>query len=208
MPSIKSLLFCIIIFSIFALSHTALPVAIFHGIGDSCSFPGTTDFVDYLKEKLQTEVKCIEQGNGFLTSWFAKFQKQSEMACDSIKNDPIFQGDFSVLGISQGALIARYIIQKCGMKGQVKNFVSISGPHMGIAGIPRLTCGWFCNIINNSIGKLIYYGIIQEHLGPAGYYKDRYNLDTYKEFSTFLSDLNNEKATKKRGIQGPYVEIR
>ena len=80
-----------------------------------------------------------------------------------MKNNPIFQGDFSVVGISQGCLIARYIIQKCQIKGKVRNFVSIDGPHMGVGIIPRLTCGWLCNIINKSIGKLMYSGIIQDN---------------------------------------------
>lgn len=172
---------------------SALPVAVFHGIGDACDFPGTTDFVEYLKEKLNTEVVCFEQGNGFFTSWFKKFHSQAEMACESVKKHPSFQGDFSILGISQGNLLARYVIQKCDMKGTVKNFVSIDGPHMGIGGIPRLTCGWLCDKINNAAGRLVYTAAFQEHLAPAGYYKDRNQLEVYRNYSTFLADLNNEK---------------
>lgn len=203
----KTSLFFILIFSLILCVQSPLPVAVFHGIGDACDFPGTTDFVDYLKEKLHTDVKCIEQGNGFFTSWFTKFFKQTEMACDSIKNDPIFQEDFSVLGISQGSLIARYIIQKCDMKGKVKNFVSIAGPHMGIAGIPRLNCGWFCEKINFLAGKLMYTDAFQNHLGPAGYYKDKFNLEVYKEYSSFLADLNNEKEVKNTEYKRRFSEL-
>lgn len=190
------LLLIFIIFSFISSTLQTLPVAVFHGIGDACDFPGTTDFVDYLKEKLKTEVRCIEQGNGFITSWFSKFSKQAEMACESIRNDPIFQGEFSVLGISQGTLIARYIIQHCNIKGIVKNFVSIAGPHMGIAAIPRLTCGWLCDQINGIAAKLFYTDIFQEHLAPAGYFKDRHNYESYQQYSTFLANLNNEKTVK------------
>jgi len=205
--SFRSTLFYVLILSLISVTNTALPLAVFHGIGDSCSFPGTTDFVDYLKEKLKTEVKCIEQGNGFFTSWFMKFHKQSEMACDSIRNDPLFQGEFSVLGISQGALIARHIIQKCNIKGKVKRFVSISGPHMGIAGVPRLNCGWLCDIINKGVGKLMYYGAVQEHLGPAGYFKDKYHMDSFLEFSSFLADLNNEKVEKSQAYKDRFGNL-
>jgi palmitoyl-protein thioesterase len=203
----KTSLFFIVILSLIVCIQSPLPVAVFHGIGDACNFPGTTDFVDYLREKLQTDVICIEQGNGFITSWFTKFQKQSEMACESIKSNPIFQGEFSVLGISQGNLIARYIIQKCDIKGKVKNFVSIDGPHMGIAGIPRLNCGWLCEKINNLAGKLMYTEAFQEHLGAAGYYKDKYHLDDYREFSTFLADLNNEKEVKNDDYKRRFSEL-
>jgi len=205
--TLKTPFFYIVLISSFVFTKSTLPIAVFHGLGDSCSFPGTADFVDYLKEKLHTEVICIEQGNGFLTSWFTKFQKQSEMACESVRNNPIFNGEFSVLGISQGALIARYIIQKCEMKGKVKNFVSISGPHMGTAGVPRLKCGWFCNMINKTFGKFVYFGVVQDHLAPAGYFKDRYNLDGYKEMSTFLSDLNNEKDIKNNKYKERFSQL-
>jgi len=203
----KGKLFYILMLSILTFTQSTLPVAVFHGIGDSCSFPGTTDFVDYLREKLNTEVRCIEQGNGFLTSWFTNFHKQSEMACESIKNNPLFQGEFSVLGISQGALIARYIIQKCDIKGKVKNFVSISGPHMGTAGIPRLRCGWFCNVINKMTAKFMYLGLIQNHFGPAGFFKDKYHMETYNEYSTFLADLNNEREEKSQEYKNRFVQL-
>jgi len=197
----------ILILSLFTIIKSAFPVAVFHGIGDACSFPGTTDFVDYLKEKLRTEVRCIEQGNGFITSWFTNFHKLSEMACESLKNNPIFQGDFSVVGISQGCLIARYIIQKCQIKGKVRNFVSIDGPHMGVGIIPRLTCGWLCNIINKSIGKLMYSGIIQDNLSPAGYYKDKFNITAFKQFSSFLADLNNEREIKNPDYKNKISQL-
>ena len=47
------LLLIFIIFSFISSTLQTLPVAVFHGIGDACDFPGTTDFVDYLKEKLK-----------------------------------------------------------------------------------------------------------------------------------------------------------
>lgn len=205
--SLKMSLYYILLVSNIIFIKAALPVAVFHGIGDACDFPGTTDFVEYLKEKLQTEVKCIEQGNGFFTSWFTKFQRQSEMACESIRNNPIFQGEFSVLGISQGSLIARYVIQKCQMKGRVKNFVSIDGPHMGIGALPRLTCGWLCKKINSIAGQLMYTNSFQEHLGPAGYYKDNHNLEVYREYSTFLADLNNEKQVRNEEYKKRFMEL-
>jgi palmitoyl-protein thioesterase len=203
----KSCIFFITIFSLFSSLNSTLPVAVFHGNGDACDFPGTTDFVDYLKEKLNTTVVCFEQGNGFLTSWFTKFQRQAEMACESVKNHPAFQGDFSVLGISQGTLLARYVIQKCDIKGKVKNFVSINGPHMGIAGIPHLTCGWLCDEINNLAGKVVYTSSFQDHLAPAGYYKDKYHLDVYKHHSTFLADLNNEKNTRSEEYKSRFSNL-
>jgi len=189
---------------IYLYSH---PVAFFHGIADSCKSTKMSDLIDYLKQKLQTEVKFFEIGNGFMSSFFMKFKDQAELGCVLIKNDPLFQSDFSIIGISQGALISRYIIQNCDIKGKIKNFVSMSAPHMGSGSIPWMNCGWACNMVNNMMFKVIYFNFVQNHLSPAGYFKDKNNLENYKEYSTFLSDLNNEKANKTLKYKERFSKI-
>ena len=66
---------------------------------------------------------------------------------------------------------------------------------MGVNGVPH--CGFqsgFCSSMNKFIGKyLIYNQIVQKMVGPAGYYRDAFNLEGYKSGSSFLAGLNNEK---------------
>jgi palmitoyl-protein thioesterase len=175
---------------------TVYPVLFIHGIGDACHFQGVESQVNFLKTKLGVPVKCIEIGNGFVTSWFRQFSKQAEEMCEKVKNDPLFQNKFSIFAVSQGTLLGRYIIQKCDIKGEVVNYVSLNGPQMGIGSLPKITCPIICPLINQIVGEVIYNDYFQKNLGPSGYYKDRYNYGKFLEFSSFLADLNNERNNK------------
>lgn len=107
---------------------TTRPLAIFHGLGDDCSFPGMSQFTKYMAGKLGSYVKCVEIGNGPVTSWFEGFEKQAEMACKSVQANDNFKGGINTLGLSHGALIARYIAESCpGIT--VHKWVSIGGPN-------------------------------------------------------------------------------
>jgi palmitoyl-protein thioesterase len=172
------------------------PVLFIHGIGDACHFKGVESQVNFLRSKLGVEVKCIEIGNGFVTSWFRQFSKQAEEMCDKVKKDPLFQDKFSIFAVSQGTLIGRYIIQKCDIKGEVVNYISLNGPQMGIGSLPKITCPLICPLINQLVGGVIYKDYFQKNLGPSGYYKDRYNYEIFLEYSSFLADLNNERKNK------------
>jgi len=174
----------------------AYPVAIFHGIGDSCSNPHLDELAKYLSRNINgVYSKCIETG-GAADDWFTSFVSQAEKGCQQIANDPNFQGDFSIVGISQGALLGRYIIQTCQMKGRVKRYVSIGGPHMGVGKFPRCDNGIFCYLVNKLVYSAIYTSYVQNHIGPAGYFKNIHNYHKFLEASSFLAELNNEKLEK------------
>ena len=169
----------------------SLPVAVFHGLGDSCFNPGMASFTKKLGEKIKNKSLCFNSGTGFLTS----ILDQSKKACEEIKKHEYFQGNFSVLGLSQGALIARYIIEECEIKGKVLNFVSIGGPQMGVSKVPH--CGAKnieCGIINKLAEDVIYSDYIQNYIGPAGYFRsnDFKHISKYYSHSNFLAPLNNE----------------
>lgn len=187
--------------------ETQLPVAIFHGIGDFCIRPGMSNIADFFSSKLDgVYVKCIETGGNVL-DWFTSFISQAEKGCEAIKHDKNFAGEFSVVGISQGALLARYIIEKCDMPGKVKRYVSIGGPQMGVAKFPHCESGIFCNLVNGIIDKLVYFSLVQNFIGPAGYFKTNNKIDNYVNSSTFLADLNNEKKEKNENYKKRFLEL-
>lgn len=201
----KAILF--VLFNLLILSNCTLPVAIFHGIGDACENPGMQRITQYFSSKLENVyTKCIETGGSGL-DFSTSFQAQAHQACENIKNDENFNGEFSVVGISQGSLLARYIIQKCDMKGTVKKYVSIGGPQMGVAKLPHCASGFICRIINSLIGKAVYYSYIQNHVGPAGYYKTHHDMKTYLKYSSFLADLNNEREEKNPEYKKRMVNL-
>ncbi len=181
------------------ISSTPYPIAIFHGIGDSCSNPGMERISQFFSDNLSgVYVKCIESAGGpadFSTS----FMSQAKTACEAIKNDPHFTNNFSVIGLSQGSLIARYIIESCDTKGTAKRYVSIGGPQMGVGKFPHCESGFICSGINRLINLGVYSSYVQNHIGPAGYFKNAKNYKSYLSHSSFLPNLNNEISSDVTG---------
>lgn len=173
------------------------PVAVFYGIAQNCEVFQLRNLVNQLKLHLGTDqVKCITIGNGFFTSFLKSFNYQADEACRLIREDPMFQSDFAIVGISQGGLIGRSIIEKCNTKGTVRRYISVASPQMGVAVVPKLNCGFICGLYNRIVGNLIYTDFIQKNVGPSGYYKDKDNYYNYINYSSFLADLNNERKEK------------
>ena len=202
MKSISKLLLLSLSFSIASCIY---PIAVFHGITDSCHHKNTSKLVNDLKRDLGVHVECIEIGNGFWDSVFMPILKQVDLACNAIKSNPHFQGKFNLLGISQGTLISRYIIEKCDMKGQVVRFFSLDGPHMGIGSVPKLTCGKFCDFLNNITAPLAYK--LMDKIGPLGYYKYRYDQETYRKQNKFLKMINNENDEKDEEVYRRFSSL-
>ena len=176
----KFLLFSLL----FSIVSSIYPIAVFHGIVDSCKHTNTSRLVEGLRNDLGVYVECIEVGNGYWDSVLMPILNQVELACNSIKSNPHFQDKFNLIGISQGTLISRYIIEKCDMKGQVVKYFSFDGPQMGIGSVPKLTCGKFCDYLNNITAPLAYK--LMDKIGPLGYYKYRYDQETYQKQNKFL----------------------
>jgi len=123
------------------VSMKATPIAVFHGFGDECNFPGMWDFTDTLSSQTGAYAACIEIGGdgigeGSFSSVFMNMKAQGESACKTVLADPNFQDEFSVIGLSQGGLIARYIVEECPTKKPVRNFITLGGPHRGVAASP------------------------------------------------------------------------
>ena len=186
-------------------SFCIYPIAVFHGIVDSCTMKNTSRLVSDLQNDLKVHVECIEIGNGFMDSVIKSIQSQVEEACEKIKANPNFQGKFNILGISQGTLIGRYIIEKCDMKGQVMKYMSFDGPQMGIASIPKITCGSFCEWLCNITAPLAYK--LRDHVAPCGYYKYKFDQETYMKTNVFLKMLNNENEIKDEEVYRRFSSL-
>ena len=195
----------ILLLSIFSFSYSIYPIAVFHGIVDSCSMKNTSTLVNDLKKDLGVHVECIEVGNGFWDSVMKPMYDQVELACESIKSNPNFQGKFNVLGISQGTLIGRYIVEKCDMAGQVVRYMSFDGPQMGVGFVPKVDCGTFCDWIVNLTLPLAYK--FQDTIAPMGYLKYRYDRSYYDEHDVFLKMLNNDYEIKDQEIIARFTAL-
>jgi len=94
-------------------------------------------------------------------------------------------------------LLARNIATRCKTNGKVRNWLSINGPNMGVSDIPGCLNGFFCKLINSVVRSLVYMGLAQHHIGPAGYFRDPAHMVEYVNGSVFLPDENNERGTEE-----------
>ena len=167
------------------------PVVIFHGCLDYCSSKSMKTIERLTENNVGDYAKCIES-SGKIKDWTTSILKQSEIACEEINKDDNFSKDFAILSFSQGGLIARYIIETCEMKGTVKKWVSIGGPLMGTSKVPNCIKGIICFAVNQISRWMVYFNWAQNKIGPAGYFRDNYDIDRYLKKSNFLPEINNE----------------
>ena len=76
---------------------------------------------------------------------------------------------------------------------------------MGIASIPKITCGSFCEWLCNITAPLTYK--LMDHIASWGYYKYKFDPETYMKTNVFLKMLNNENEIKDEEVYRRFSSL-
>jgi len=197
MKNYNILIFLSFIFSLNSISSSYLPVALLHGFRQSCSEYDLISLEQYIGNKTGEYSKCIETGGGTIDI-SRSFYDQAKKACEIISQDENYKNkNIAIVSISQGGVLARYVIEKCKFPDnrRISVFVSIGGPLSGTHQLPHCHRGVTCHILNSFTDWIVYKGYVQDTMGPAGYFRVSNHLDNFKESDSLLLDVNNQGKT-------------
>lgn len=182
----------LIFFSLILLIYSTgpYPIALLHGFMVKCENEDMVDLIKFFKEKTGQYARCIESGGGGV-DMSTSFEDQAKKACELISLDSEYANDFTIVSISQGGVLARYIIEKCQMRGKVKRFIAIGGPLAGTHQLPFCLRGVVCHLLNSFADWFCYKGYTQKTFGPSGYFRASNHLDNYLKSKSVLVKVNN-----------------
>lgn len=182
----------------------ALPIAITHGMGDSCFNPGMKQITQAAGAHKGVYSVCVpgchnqicDTISGFLTT----MDKNVDNFAAAVKADPKLAGGFDAIGLSQGNSVIRGYIQRYN-DPPVRNYLSVHGTVMGVSGFPNCNPAGkilpgICDTISEALGTVAYTKLIQNSLFQSNYFRDpeRYNDTMYLENSQ-IAQWNNEHVT-------------
>ncbi|OQR78176.1 palmitoyl-protein thioesterase 1-like, partial [Tropilaelaps mercedesae] len=191
-----------------------LPLIVWHGLNDHCSGSAGKIIAILTKFVKDLYVHCIRitdsgsDSDEKSASVWHNTNTQLDRACEAVSRDEKLKNGFNALGISQGGLLLRALIQKC-PPSEVNNFVTLSSPHQGVYGIPnceKIFPAFMCKWLKQVLYPHGYQNWIQGIAAPIQYWHDPYSEQAFQRKSTFLAEYNNEKMRINKCPKEMYKE--
>lgn len=184
-----------------ARSSPARPLVMLHDVGKT---PGSLDRLASTLTELQPDLAVYVPelfGAGTATSRatvLLHLDVQQERLCEYLVQQRrqewggLAQGGITLLGVGQGGLLARALVQRgCAGGPEVRALVSVLGPQQGVMRAPA---------DEEEMGRVLdgismedpYAAAAQRRVAYAGYWHDPAQPERYRSASTLLADLNAE----------------
>lgn len=185
-----------------------LPIVVTHGMGDSCFNPGMKQITAAAGSHKGVYSVCVPGGDNdaadTISGFLVDMDKNVDIFAEKVRNDTNLRNGFDAMGLSQGNSVIRGYIHRYN-NPPVRNYLSIHGTVMGVAGFPNCNPSGIipgiCDTIAKLCGDLAYTPIVQKHLFQSNYFRDptRINTTQYMENSQ-IAQWNNENPAKQNPL--------
>lgn len=186
-------------------SSFAVPVVLWHGMGDSCCNPISLGaFKTFVEKRVgnRVYVRSLMIGNNFVedteNGFLMNVNDQISQVCKKIASDPKLQSGYNAMGFSQGGQFLRAVAQRCPTPPML-NLISFGGQHQGVYGFPHCpgANSTLCDYVRKFLDYGAYISFVQNHIVQAEYWHDPLHEEEYKAKSVFLADINQERNFNK-----------
>lgn len=158
----KHFLLITITFNI-TLASEILPILIWHSALEHCCGDEIKSYSDIIKSQLGDDIyiKSVRIGNNpeqdRINSLTRHPFKQIDQVCREIRNDERFRNGYNGLGLSQGGLFMRGLVERCPYP-PMKNLITLASPHQGVFSYPQCDkyFGPLCNAVQFTIKHFLY----------------------------------------------------
>lgn len=170
--------------------------------------------VDMIQEKVPgVYVKSLEIGpnmiDDLVNGFFMNINKQVDMVCEQLRQDPKLRNGFHAVGFSQGGQFLRGYVERCNTP-RVLNLVTLGGQHQGVFGLPNCPGPniTLCETARELIDYAVYDPWIQSFQVQAEYWHDPLDEALYLSNSAYIADINNARPLKNATYKANLASLK
>ena len=204
-----SILIYMLVLSIAGYSFQQIPSFYIHDIASNCKEEEASGFLRNIKWNVSSQfhdLKCIGQTSG-LHTLTTSLKEQGKVVCKSLEALKVelgLQNGFDLVGLGQGGLVARYVLQECDIGQFVQKLLLFGTPNSGIEKTPVLykfvDDEMNIDIHLRTVDKLLRSRIAKKNITWGTMIKNCSTYSKGKKHASFIAEINNEK----NGINKQY----